>query len=207
MNLTQKITLALGLALAGASYAQTSSTVTPVGVLGQQFTELSFGTSDIRHVSPNFYDLSLAGNVPVAPNVDLGASYGYGWIGGAYRGHANQIEGTGTFHTNYNGVKPFVSLGLGYQWASFKGGYDDLGLWGASVGVEIPAGALALTPRIVYADDFRGSSRSSQQTSYEVEGNYWVSRTTAVFGSVGFTDTNNSGNDSWDYRVGLRLKF
>jgi hypothetical protein len=206
MNLTKKITLALGLAVAGASFAQTSATTT-AGVLGQQFTELSFGSSDIRHISPNFYDLSLSGNVPVSPHLDLGGSYAYGWIGGAYRGHANQVNGTATFYTNYSTVKPFVSLGLGYQWASFQGGSDDFGLWGGAVGVEIPAGAFTFTPRIAYVDDFKGSSQSSQQTSYDVEGNYWVSRTTAVFASVGFTDVNKTSTDSWDYRVGLRLKF
>lgn len=208
MNLTKKTILALGLlAVAGASYAQTAATTSqvPVGLLGQSYSEAHFGVSDIKHYSKNQYGLGVAANVPVAPNVDLSAGYDYGWVKGA--GHFNGVTGGATAYTTFNGVKPFVGAAVGYQWTSYAGGKDDQGLWGLAAGVEIPVSVVTITPRIVYSDDFHGSSRSSQQTSYEVEGNYWVTKTAAVFASVGYSDVRKSSNDSWDYTVGARFKF
>lgn len=207
MNLTKKTILALGLlAVAGATYAQTATTESvPSGLLGQSYSEARFGVSDIKHFSKDQYSLGIGANVPVTPYLDLGAGYDYGWIRGL--GHFNSVAGTATAYTTWNGVKPFVGAGVGYQWVRASGFRDNQSLWGLSTGVEIPAGALVVTPRIVYADDFRGTNRSSQQTSYEVEANYWVSRTLAVFGSVGYSDVKHTNVDSWDYTIGARFKF
>ncbi len=209
MKLTKKILLAFGLAAAaGASYAQTAPTgAAPVGVLGQSFSELSFGVQDIDNLSPNFYSLGVGANVPVAPHVDLGASYNYGWIRGNVHGHQNTIGATATAYTALSGVKPFVMAGLGYQWSSYRGFRDNGSLWALGAGVEIPVGAITLTPRIVYNDDFEASAASSQAATYEVEANYWVSRSTAVFGTVGRTDYLHSSTNSWNYQAGVRLKF
>jgi hypothetical protein len=208
MTLTKKILLALGAAAAaGAMHAQTMSTTTPVGVLGHNYTELSLGLQDIKDLSPHFYDASISGNVPVTPNLDLAAGYSYGWIRGSVRGHSNTLTTTATAYTLTGGVKPFVGVGLGYKWTHFAGFRDNQGLWGAAVGVEIPAGRVSITPRIVYADDFESSSNSSQETTYEVEGNYWVSAKTGVFASIGKTDVHHNGGEAWNYRLGVRMKF
>ena len=209
MNLTKKTILALGLVAAGVSYAQTSqsasTSTTPVGLLGQSYSEASIGVSDIKHFSKDQTTLGVAANVPVSPFLDLGAGYDYGWIHGL--GHFNTVNGTATAYTTFKGVKPFVGGGVGYQWNHVTGGNDDEAIWGLTAGVEIPVSVITLTPRVSYADDFHGSNRSSQQTSYEVEGNYWVTKSAAVFASVGYTDVNRSSNDSWDYTVGARFKF
>jgi hypothetical protein len=209
MNLIKKTTLAAGLVVAAASFAQTAQTAstssTPVGLLGQSYSEIHVGVSDIKHFSKDQTNLGVAANVPVTPFLDLGAGYDYGWIHGI--GHFNTVNGTATAYTTFNGVKPFVGAGLGYQWSSYTGGTPDEGLWGVTAGVEIPVSVITLTPRIVYSDDFHGQSSSTQQTSYEVEGNYWLTRTAAVFGSVGYSDVRRTNNDSWDYTVGARFKF
>lgn len=208
MNLTQKITLTLGLLAAGASYAQSNAPVS-TGLLGQQYTELSFGVNDIKHVSENGYSLSAGANTPVIPGkLDAGASYSYSWVRGDFRGHANTIGGYATAYVPLNGVKPFVGAGVGWQWTSARYvGSNDQGLWGATAGVEIPAGPVTITPRIVYADDFEGSADSGQEWTYQVEANYWFNQTTAVFGSIGKTDVHHSRFDSWNYQIGLRGRF
>lgn len=208
MTLTQKITLALGLLAAGTSFAQT--TASNNGLLGQRYAEASFGVQDIKFISTNAYGLGVGVNTPViAGSFDVGANYDYDQIrGSGIRSHANTFSGYGTYYTTVNGVKPFVGAGVGWQWSSMRGfGSDDQGLWGAAVGVEIPAGAVTLTPRIAYGDDFEGSKNSSQQFSYGVDANYWVNAKTAVFGAVSFTDVRSSPVESWNYRVGLRVKF
>lgn len=207
MNLTKKTILALGLlAVAGAGYAQTATTAqNPVGLLGQSYSEVSFGVTDIKHFSKDQYSLGVGANVPVTPYLDLGASYDYSWLRGL--GHVNTIAGGATAYTTFNGVKPFATAALGYEWQSFPGYRDDQADWGFAAGVEIPVSVITVTPRIAYADDFRGSNRSSQQWSYAVEGNYWVTKTAAVFASVGYVDVNHTNNDGWAYTVGARFKF
>jgi hypothetical protein len=211
MKLNKKITLALSVLVAGVSYAQTTppANTNGTGLLGHRYTELSVGLQDIKHFSDHGYSLGAAANNPVIPGVlDAGASYSYSWIRGAFRGHANTIGAYTTAYTVLNGVKPFAGAGLGYQWNSFgHGGVDDQALWGLTAGVEIPAGAFTITPRISYADDFEGSRNSSQAWTYQVEANYWFSATSAVFGSIGKTDVRRSPIDSWNYEIGLRARF
>jgi len=208
MNTTKRTALAL-LAIVSAlsTQAQTLSTNSTSGVLGHRYSEVSFGVQDIKNLSPNFYDLSLNGNVPVTPNLDLGAGYSYGWIKGNLHGHSNTLNAAATAYTALNGVKPFVAVGVGYQWTSIAGFRDDNGIWGAGIGVEIPVGAFTITPRISYLDDFQGSAQSTQQVNYDVEGNYWFSSASAVFASVGYSDVHSSPVESWNYRLGLRWKF
>ena len=208
MKLTQKITLALGLLAAGTSFAQTTAS-NAAGLLGQRYAEVNFGVQDIKHFSQNGYSLGAAVNTRVIANtLDVGASYDYSWIGGSLRGHANTIGGYATAYAPLSGVKPFVGAGVGWQWSSNRFvGSDDQGLWALTAGVEIPVGAVTLTPRIAYADDFEISRDSSQQWTYSVEANYWLNAKTAVYGSVGRSDVRQSSFDSWNYQVGLRFKF
>src|SRR4051812_17166425 len=204
MNLTKKMILVLSALVAtGASYAQTTtSEAAPVGLLGQSYSEVHFGASDIKNCSKNQYGLGVAANVPVTPYLDLGAGYDYGWVSGV--GHFNGVTGGATVYKAFNGVKPFAGAALGYQWTRWGGvnGKDNQTVWGLAAGVEIPAGAVTITPRIVFADDFESPRNSSQQTTYEVEANYWATKTVGVFASVGYTEVNHSNNDAWNYGVG-----
>lgn len=206
MNLTKKTILALSaLVLAGVSYGQTTATAEPVGVLGQSYSEAHFGASDIQRYGKDQYGLGVALNQPITPYLDATAGYDYAWIRGA--GHVNGVSAGATAYKLFNGVKPFVSAGIGYDWQRWGNGKDDLFVWNAAVGVEIPASVVTITPRVVFSDDFRRPARSSQQTSYEVEANYWVSKKLAVFANVGYTDVNNSPFDAVTYNVGARFKF
>jgi hypothetical protein len=215
MKNTKKIILAFGaLAVAGVSYAQTTTAgiaenSNGLGLLGTRHTEFSIGLQDITHLNDHGYSVGAAVNDPIIPGVlDAGAAYSYSWIRGAFRGHANTIGAYATAYVPFRGVKPFVSTGLGYQWTTMRfGANDERALWGTSAGVEIPVGRVTITPRANYADDFEGSRKSSQAWTLEVEANYWYSKTSAVFGSIGKTDVRRSGFDSWNYEVGLRARF
>jgi opacity protein-like surface antigen len=198
----------LALAAVGTSYAQQTPAATEAtGLLGQKYAEVSFGLQDIDQLSPNFYSVGIASNVPVTRYLDINAGYSYGWINGYVRGHSNTIAATATVYTTVAGVKPFAAAGLGYQWVSASGFSDDFALWGAAVGVEIPTRWVTITPSIAYADDFQRSYESSQELAYGVEASRWITKTVAAFAGVSYTDTLRSGIDSWNYTVGARLKF
>jgi len=206
MNPTKKITLALGLVVAGASFAQTASTTAPaIGVLGQSYSEFSYGVTDITRVSKDQQNLGVAANVPVTPHLDLGASYGYSWLRGI--GHTNDVAAGATAYTAWNGVKPFVGAGLGYEWDRYGTSRDDSATWGLAAGVEIPVSVVSITPQVVYADDFHGRANSAQQWTYGVEGNYWITKTAAVFGDVGYVDVHGTSDHAWQYTVGARFRF
>lgn len=210
MNLTKNITITLALLAASVSHAQT----TPAdrsgtgGLLGHRYTEFNVGLQDIKHSPDHGYSVGASANNPIIPGVlDAGASYSYSWIRGAFRGHSNTVGGYAIAYAPLNGVKPFAGAGLGYQWNSFGFGVDDQALWGMTAGVEIPAGAVTLTPRVNYSDDFEGSRNSNQAWTFQVEANYWYNATHAVFGSIGKSDVRRSAFDSWNYEVGLRARF
>lgn len=206
MNLTKKTILALGLVVAGASFAQTATTSPqPVGLLGQTYSEFSYGVTDIHNYSKDQQNLGVAANVPVAPYLDLGGAYGYSWIRGV--GHTNSVAGGATAYTTFKGVKPFVGAAVGYEWDNAYGSRDDAATWGFAAGVEIPVSVVTITPRIVYADDFNGRSTSTQQWTYGVEGNYWVTKTAAVFADVGYAEPLHVSTHAWTYTIGARFKF
>jgi len=209
MKLTTKTILALGILAGGVSFAQTPADARlGNGLLGERYSEFNFGVQDIKHVSNHGYDVGASANNPLLAGVlDAGASYSYSWIRGAFNGHANTIGAYATAYTALQGVKPFVSSALGYQWVSSRFGSDEQTLWGLSTGVEIPAGVATITPRISYADDFEGSRASSQQWTFAVEANYWFNKRSSVFGSIGKSDILHSSLSSWNYEIGLRSRF
>lgn len=211
MNLTKKMILALGVFAAGVSYAQTAPTVAttesnPVGLLGQSYTEASFGATDIRHFSKDQYSLGVVANAPIAPNFDFSAGYDYSWFNDL--GHANSVFASVTAYTTLSGgAKPFVAGAVGYTWERYSVFRDDYATWGGAVGVEIPVGSLTLTPRIVYADDFRGSADSVNQWSYGVDANYWLNRKLAIFGAVDYIDIDGADDGAYAFTAGVRYKF
>lgn len=208
MNPTKTIAFAfVAFASALLTHAQTAPTATPVGVLGQRYSEVSFGAQDLKGVSRNLYTVGLNGNTPVSTNLDAGLGYGYSWIGGANKGHANTLSASATGYTAMNGVKPFATGGLGYQWLNGSGRRTNYGLWTVAVGVEIPAGAFSVTPYISYNDDMQRSRFSSQQYNYGADVNYWLSTTSAVTAGISYSDELHGSGSSWNYVAGYRWKF
>jgi hypothetical protein len=198
----------LAVAATGTSYAQQAPAAHDAsGLLGQKYAEVSFGMQDIYHVSPNGYSLGVSSNVPVTRYLDIGAGYSYDWIKGNVHGHTNTLGATATAYTTVAGVKPFAGVGLGYEWIRAAGFGDDFALWAAAVGVEIPTRIVTITPTITYSDDFQRSSRSSQDFTYGVDVSRWITKTTAAFIGVNYSDTLSSTADAWTYTVGARLKF
>ena len=210
MNLSKKITLVLAaVAATSASFAQTAPAANAsTGLLGQRYAEVSFGLADAQGSSDNTYGLGV--NLPVCPNVDLGFNYGYSWLnsgGLKLRDHALNASATG--YTNYAGVKPFVGVGLGYQWSKAKFGSfstnNDIGTWALGVGFEVATGEITLTPSISYVDGFK--SRDAGAFNYGVEASTWITKTLGGFADVSFSDIEGSGGQSWNYTIGVRVRF
>lgn len=197
------------LVTAGAGYAQQPATQT--GLLGQRYVNAAFSVTNLRAISDDGYGTSIGINLPVCPNADVSFGYDYDWLdvlGAKAYGHT--LTAAATFYARSHGIKPFVGLGVGYQWSTIKvSGFkstDSNAIWAAGLGVEIPSGFVTLTPSVSYTDAFKSNSGGGQW-SYGVEANHWFTSKVAGFADVTYADPTGSGGESWIYRVGVRVKF
>jgi hypothetical protein len=211
MNLIKKTSLALGLlAVASTSFAQTATTTSSNGLLGQSYYELNYNLADIDGVGDHFHGATVALNVPVLPSLlDVGGSYTYSWFKGPARGHGNTFAAYANAYVPLEGAKPFVGASVNYSWVSLPldlGDHD--GAWDLTAGVEVPFGSFVFTPKITYSDDFNGKIGNSDDSwTYAIEGHYWFSPKAGAFATVAKIDNHRDPVDIWSYTVGLRFRF
>lgn len=229
-------TLALGclsLALAGIAAAQTTS-VTPMapttsyqaplrdnpGVLGNRFSSFSYTWHDIRGRG-DAYDIAASANLPMGQGLDLNLGYDYAWTNNNrnpftlrdYDARFHTLAAGGTFYSPMTAgaqIRPFVSGAVGYQWSrgdfSRLTTYDHTWLWGATAGVELAVGTLALTPHVGYVDTMRSRSIGTWQLGSEAH--TWITPQIGGFvDATFFSPRTGGGRDFWTYTGGIRLRF
>ena len=232
------------LTLAGiGARAQSATTTTTSGVLGHRFAEIGVGAVDPTGSSDLGFGSDLAVNLPLRAGIDLGFGYSYSRMNGdlfdgliSERARQHTLYSTATFYTTYRGMKPFASAALGYEWSRSKlsfGGTtvadprDDEAVWGLSAGVEIPLGAVTLTPTVSYQDNFKSNSGDLINTgggtgsifvyspgrngagvfAYGAEASTWFTRSVGGFADVTYSDPTGGGTQAWTYKIGARLRF
>ncbi|HUR60397.1 MAG TPA: hypothetical protein VM029_21930 [Opitutaceae bacterium] len=197
-----------------AAHAQ----LAPVGLpsqraLGQRTFDISAGVvhANVPDVARNGHAFSAGLNAPVSPNVDLGFNYGYGGIKVLGSGRLTDwvLSGAAVLHSGGPGAKSFVGASLGYERTKIHVGTlkenDDGGIWALSAGVEIPLGALTLTPALTYTDATNGESDSTLH--WGLQANYWFTPKVAGYADVTYSDLRENGDHLWTYRVGARFKL
>jgi hypothetical protein len=211
MNLVKKSVIALAaLIIVGASHAQQpASGGTASGRLGQRYAGASIGVADFKDTAEEFIDTSIGVNLPITKSVDLDFGYDYQWLDNSPIDlTAHSVDAGATVYTSWHGVKPFASASLAYLWskASYAGVSlkDNDGFYGVSVGFEAPVGAIVLTPAIGYSDSFDNSGDPTY--SYGVDIHHWFTSKFGARAAVSYSDYGSSVS-SWNYRIGLRMKF
>jgi len=206
MNLTKKITLALGLLTASTSFAQDK---TSNGLLGQRFAEFNFSFIEIDSISKLSYEPGVRVNLPlIANSVDVGATYDYARIRGPISGHANSLSTYAVGYMALEGVKPFLAASLSHSWSSMAFGLSDNSYsWGLTGGFEIPVGPLTLIPSLGYSDDFDNGFGDGDLWTYRVEANYWLTPRNSVFAAIAKVDAHRNPINVWTYDVGVRFRF
>ena len=211
----------LGLATALSTRAQSPTVSSANGLLGQRYVEASVGAIDPHGSSDYGFSGDVSVNLPVQAGLDVGFGYTYNRLNAdlspglfKLRQRDHTLSSTLTGYSNFGNVRPFAGLGVGYQWSRAKLDFssarifdtrDDDAVWGAGLGVEVPVGALTLSPSISYQDTF--SSDSSGGFAYSVEGHTWFTRTLGGFAEATFSDPTGGGRQAWIYRAGVRLRF
>lgn len=208
MNLIKKSMLALSALAAVSTMHAQSDVAKPTGALGIRYAEASFGVQDIKHLSDEAYSLGASVNLPIQSSLDLGFGYSYAWLDSVGELRSEVLAASLTFHEKIQGVTAFTSVALGYAWdrAALSGvtARETAGVWGVAVGVEVPFRAVTITPRISYTDSFK--SYRDYSVNYGVEATHWFTAKLAGFADVSYIDPKGS-DESWNYTVGLRLKF
>lgn len=224
MNLTKKLTHALGvLAAAGAIQAQTtipSPAANPSGLLGQRYAEISIGQFNPHGIDDNGFVGDARVNLPITSNIDAGFSYNYtradlefaGPLRLRTRGHT--LGASSKFYSSFGDLRPFAGGAIGYQWSRdrFSGprfrtfeDRDDDAIWALGIGMEIPLGTFALTPAITYQDGF--DSDSTGGFTYGAEAHMWFTRTLGGFVDATYSDPTGGGTQAWIFKIGARLRF
>lgn len=209
MNLIKKSILVLAaLAAVSSIHAQTGAATKPTGSLGLRYAEASFGTQEFSNVGDNAYAAGLAVNLPVRASLDVTFSYSHSWLNSSFDLDSDALSASATYFTTIGRAKPFFALGLGYEWDRFAGAgiayRDSYGIWGGAIGVEVPVAFVTLTPRISYVDDFE--SGADYSVSYGIEASHWFTPKLAGYAGFAYNDPKGGG-DSWNYTLGVRLKF
>jgi hypothetical protein len=192
------------------------------GVLGHSYADFSYSWVDFDedNASPRGFIAGVGGHAPVGRGLDLGLGYNYfrennhrnPFNNSEFDVRSHQVTGSATFFAPMNGMKPFVTGAVGYKWSngdlqSFRI-FDDEWVWSAGVGVEIPVGAFALTPRVAYSDDFHGSVYSNAVWHYGAQAHHWFNEKLGGYVDVAFHDPHERFSaEYWTYTAGLRVRF
>lgn len=215
MNQIKKTMIALSVLVAAGTVLAQSTESSPAGNLGVRYAEATFGAQDLPGISDNAYSLGAAVNLPVHTNIDVGLGYSHDWL--KFDGNSQQsafdlrsdtLLASVTLHVPVQRVNVFTSIALGYRWdrvSGFMAGSGDEGVWGAAAGVEVPLPGVTLTPVIAYTDSLEGFGAGT--FAYGIEASRWFTTKLGGFASASYLDPKAFSEGSWNYAIGVRLKF
>jgi hypothetical protein len=211
-------------------FAQSSSTCTwfpkgdedSQGVIGKRYVEAGFDLQNVQHTSHNAYDANISANIPIIKGIDISGGYSYGWYDRKPLHQDYNDIGTSVklYKAIEDGVKPFISAGLGYSWFNEKldsGWYftgngknsysHNSATWGASAGVEFPYKWISVTPRIGYSDDFSTTSKSTQAWRYGVTASSWITSKIGIYGEAAYVAWQHTPAHDWVFGAGVRVRL
>ena len=196
-----------------ATDASTAKTADIPGLLGR--TDLSFkaGVMEIRHevVQPRGVVTGFESNLPITDGFDYHLNFTYDRAAKTQLTVQDmQLDNAVTYFYRTKVATPFLSAGLGYDWArTTTTGVrtrDNHLLYEGATGVEV---AVAKSAAVRVGLDFDESFRKphGRRIGYDVTTNYWFGDT--VGASVGATvlSGRNNVHDEVLYLAGLHLSF
>lgn len=192
------------------------------GVIGKRYADAGLGIIDVTDTSHNVYGIGIGGNLPVCNGLDLNGGYSYsGFNEYPYSDRTHNIGGNAVLYkTIEDGIKPFITAGLGYTFfdanldTDYARKYNlrnhygvDYANWNVGFGAEFPYKWVSVIPSVTYHDDFQASRNSHQYFVYGAEVNSWITPKVAVYVSVNWYDSQHIGNRNWGGGAGVRVRF
>ncbi len=200
---------ALGLALSASaqqsgSSPPASSSLNGVGLLGQNYTGLTYTYTDIPNTTLNNQGLRFQYNEPVAPGLDALFTY-EGDRSARFDSTRNSLEhaeaAAVAYLPEFARAKPYVLFGAGWIWSHTWGMKTDAFAGRIGTGVELQLAApFVLTPYVNYTDSkvFAGRHR----WNYGVKANYWLG---SHWGVTAGLDRDN--HRDMGYSAGMNFRF
>jgi len=188
---------------AQASLAAPAPTATErdEGLLGQTYSFLDFNYVG-QHGGPGHTGgPTLGANLAVGDNADVTMNFSYArqtqWPDD---GHLYQLGVDTTVYARIHGVKPFLTIGLGYQ-STHTTTRNDFSTWEGGAGVEVVVAArTSLLLKALRVGSLQDTMVSEGQYSAAI--NRWLSANTAVTAMVLVNKSRDKG-----YTLGLRRTF
>ncbi len=204
MNSLNKILSVFAIFAAVASaQAQQTPAVGPqesAGLLGKRSANLGFAYTDVKHSSTDAYLATTSVNLPVNANLDVTATYDYNWVESNGSSHASTFSVSATSYMTAGTVKPFATVGLGYNWPKNFAQSERL-VYNTAVGIEIDAcKAAALVFAVENKGDFKNSDNSIW--SAKVGTNIWINKDVAALLSVSLLERGHL-----QYSLGVAYRF
>ena len=215
--MTKKIISILAALVASVTvFAQEAAPVEQTGgLIGKNVASVAFTNGLLNEVDIDTYATTFQVNESITSNLDLGFNYSYTWFEGNNNVDFNNVGSYAVVYTTYNQFKPFVKLGLNYNWEDYTGGAQLIGQalgidvdgyssyfklnylsWNAFAGVEYSLNSkLGFTFSAGYVDDF-GSDHGGWETidlnwRGSLGANYWVTEKIVTGLEVGYREGGN----------------
>ncbi len=200
-TITKWVSVLAAVAASSSVFAQTApenpAFVGSSGLLGQRYAEYGLGFIDVKDRDADVFAAGVTVNLPVAPSIDVGLNYSYGWLEGDTSVDTHDLSVDGIYYLDSGKLKPFGGLSLGYSWNN----WDDSANWGVFGGAEYQINSqIVVSASVGYDDDFENGDDGAFDGT--VRGNYWFTKTVSAFAAVSFIEGGHRG-----FAVGASLKF
>ena len=196
--MTKKIISILAALVASVTvFAQEAAPVEQTGgLIGKNVASVAFTNGLLNQSDLDTYATTFQVNESITNNLDLGFNYSYTWFEGNNNVDFNNVGSYAVVYTTYNQFKPFVKLGLNYNWEDYAIAQQNYLSWNAFAGVEYSLNSkLGFTFSAGYVDDFGSDHGGWETIDLNWRGspgaNYWVTDKIVTGLEVGYREGGN----------------
>ena len=215
-NLKFVLLAVAALGLAATAPAQSTGAAAPApaaapgtgtGLLGQTYSGLSYGYTDLAGTSLNQQSLRFEYNQPLNTGFDLKLGYTgahTSLFAGTNRDSQQSFDANAiAFIPETNWGRPYVSVGAGWLWTKDAGVRDNSFLYRFETGVEYQVTSeLAVTPWVAYVDAPSLTGPVRNRWNYGVKANYWLTHSWGLEAGLG-----RDNKTDMTYSAGVNFRF
>ena len=180
---------------------------TGTGLLGQTYSGLSYGYTDLAGTSLNQQSLRFEYNQPLNTGFDLKLGYTgahTSLFAGTNRDSQQSFDANAiAFIPETNWGRPYLSVGAGWLWTKDAGVRDNSFLYRFETGVEYQVTSeLAVTPWVAYVDAPSLTGPVRNRWNYGVKANYWLTHSWGLEAGLG-----RDNKTDMTYSAGVNFRF
>lgn len=202
-SIHSSLALALGFAsaLATPAFAQAMEPVAAApssGLLGKRYVEASLFLVDYKTTSDDGYGLGTVVNLPLAPNVDAGASFQHNWFEGDTGTNFQDLAVYVTAYADCGDFRPFAKATLAHEWWHTSNDF----WYQFDVGSEyLVTERFSVSARATWSD-YLASEWDGGVFGLGARANYWLTSDVATSATLTYTE-----DGTWVYGLAVVFQF